>query len=119
MDSSRHLPNGGRDDPQHALEVAHNLMVPEPQDPKPLPCQPTVSESISSALQMLTAIDFEDNSSIETDEIYDIGADWDLAPELAAQGLLTQVAPEKALGVGHFSSELTGVRGEDRWSHVR
>jgi hypothetical protein len=108
----RTLPNRDRDGPQHPFGIAENLMVPEPQDSESLAGQPAVAGGVGLALQMLTAVEFDDDSALEADEVVDSRADGFLAPELAAEGMPAQVTPEEPLGGGHPGSEGTGALDE-------
>lgn len=59
---------------------------------------------------MLSAIQFDDQFLLETNEVYYVWAQELLAPELVPKELTTpNTRPQGLFGVGHTLSELTGA----------
>ncbi len=60
--------------------------------------------------RMLTAIDFDDQTSIEADKIDDVTAHRDLPTEFQAGTLpIPQSAPKTTLGMGLMTSQMAGA----------
>ena len=59
---------------------------------------------------MLAAIQFDDDSRLETNEVADVAADLALSPELEAVQLAsTQMLPQATFGFGGVVAEMAGV----------
>jgi hypothetical protein len=59
---------------------------------------------------MQGAVQFDDESCRDTDEVGDIATDRDLAPKFRAYATLSQITPENRFGDRHLSSQTSGVR---------
>jgi hypothetical protein len=60
---------------KHSLQIAIEVMVPETQSPETLPGKMTVALHIAPGMRikvMLTAVHFDDQTMLETDEIHDM-----------------------------------------------
>jgi hypothetical protein len=95
---------------EHGIQLLENLKVPEPHDPKSARLEPGRSHFISINLGcMLAAIEFDDQSRPEADEIDDIVSNRILLPELLPIRLpLLEMVPEAMLGLRHVLSEVAG-----------
>ena len=63
---------------------------------------------------MLIAVDLDDDHCFETGEVGEVGADRNLAPELAREDLtVSKLIPEPALGLGHLTPEFAGTTISD------
>ena len=93
---------------QHSVKIGQYLVVPEAKNV--ISAFLKVSGPISAraqALAVLTAIDFDDELSIETDEVDDVAADRTLAAKAMAVDLTHPQAPPQApLGHGHIPPEI-------------
>jgi hypothetical protein len=69
---------------QHAIHIAHDFVIPEPQKPIVVVEQPSVARLISRTFSVLTTVDFEDQSFFTTDKIHYEIAYWLLPVELMA-----------------------------------
>jgi hypothetical protein len=59
---------------------------------------------------MLRAINLDQQPSLQTDEIYDVGPDRHLPSEFMAEQLpIAQTLPKPLLGVGAVSAKFTGM----------
>ena len=100
-----------RDDRLHdALGLVHDVAVPESEDAVTLRPQESVAVCIVRCLvEILTAVEFDDDSHLGADEVADVGADHVLAPELEAAHLTaTKPAPEKAFGRCQILAQVSG-----------
>ena len=95
-------------------------MIPESQNRKTLPSQPTGPHCILFfLLHVLAAIGLDDNTSVITDEIHNIGADLLLAPGLQPADLLcSQMAPQDPFCICGVFSQFSGRRSEVRSCHA-
>lgn len=78
-------PQEAIDQRQHAVQIPINLIVPEAQHPEALACKVIVTSRIVSSMRsevVLTAVNFDDEAVLETNEIYDIGVPRGLAAEM-------------------------------------
>jgi len=66
---------------EHSVRISQNVIVPEPQDPKPALLQISITCLISLILGVLASICFDDKHVFETDEINDPGPDGNLSVE--------------------------------------
>jgi hypothetical protein len=102
----------------HRIEVGNHLIVPETKDPIALlfeiPCAPLVD---GDAFGMLAAIDFDDETGGNANEIRHIGTNGHLSPELGASKLLGfDRQPELSLLRREVAAKLLGksARRRDR-----
>ena len=101
----------GRDDRLHdALGLVHDVAVPESEDAVTLRPQESVAVCIVGRLvEMLTAVEFDDDSHLGADEVADVGPDHVLAPELESRHLAAaQATPEETFGVGQVLAKVAG-----------
>ena len=62
-----------------------DIGVPETQDAKPIGSQEIVSPGVvRRVLGVLAAVEFDNDSGFEADEIADVATDWTLSAELEA-----------------------------------
>jgi hypothetical protein len=89
------------------LNMSAHVAVPEAQHTKAGGPQEIVTAFVvRQLLGMLAAIQFDDDSAVERNEVADVEPDLVLATELESAHLASsQAAPEKAFGVGEVSSE--------------
>ena len=97
---------------QRTPGTVQDLVVPEPQDTIPAGRKNGTASLIADQLiSMLTAIDLDDQSGIETDEIDDMRTDHLLPPKLESVQLTgSQVPPQQAFCVGGFPTQRAGTR---------
>lgn len=70
------------DPDQYAVKIMDDIAVGDPQDVKTGCVQECIAASIIGDLTCMgIAVNFNDKPTILTQEIDDIGADWDLSPE--------------------------------------
>lgn len=77
------LQNSGND-LKHAVQIAQNFVIPEPNDPIALRFEERGSTSIVRAFGVLTAVYFNDQLSLPAQEVADEWADGDLTREFEA-----------------------------------
>jgi len=66
---------------QDALQILKHIVVPEAYDAKSVLREPCVSFDISRRLGMLTAIDLNDQSRFETEEVCNVRPNRNLSTE--------------------------------------
>ena len=75
--------------------------------------QPIVAFDVSNGIGVLAAIDFNDQSRFETEEIRDVWPDRNLPTELeGCKPPILQGKPELALGIRHARAQFAGCPGE-------
>ena len=100
-----HLTDGRQYLCHHKFGTTQDLLIPEPQNPKPLLAQEPAPRRIRSfLLSMLSAVQLNNQPTIEAAEVRDIISYRHLSPELHAdQGSISENTPELALRISHFS----------------
>ena len=106
---------------QYRTTLHQDIIVPESEDaiaPLREECRPA---GITRPLKrVLAAVDFDDESLRQADEVDDVWPDRDLTPELAIhQAAAPECRPQSGLGIGLDSPESTGEMRLLGWSHVR
>ena len=77
--------------------------------------EPPISQKVALVSRVLTAIHFDQETSIAANEVDDIGADGFLSNELEpANGARTQAIPQLALSVGRLLAKPPGAAGFDQ-----
>ena len=66
---------------EHAIGVGQHVIVPESEHSIAVFRKPSVARSIAWVRRMLTAIDFDNNLLLATDEVDDKGPNWFLTRE--------------------------------------
>jgi hypothetical protein len=61
---------------QHTLHIAHDIVVPEPQNAIVMLLQPSIAHAITFIVSMLPAIQLDNQSSFPTNKICNVGTDW-------------------------------------------
>ena len=93
----------------NAFDLFEDFIIPETQDPKPQFAQMGIALDIPGGVRMLPSIHSDNQSSLDTHEISDAGADRTLAPEPVPSKLpMAHASPQHAFGVGRFPSQSTG-----------
>jgi hypothetical protein len=88
---------------QHTLDVTQHIVVPEPLHEEIVRSQPAISLLVVLRLRMLAAIDFDDETSTEANEVTDERAERNLPSEFEVnEAPITQSEPQLALGIGHL-----------------
>lgn len=104
---AQRLPNGF----EHGIGVQEYVVVPEPEDAKPLSHQPGIACGVMRGLNVLPTIGLDDHSRSEMHEIYDARTDRLLAAELLPiESMRSQILPEPMLGVRHVAAKLLRER---------
>ena len=86
---------------QNTVRIRKNIIVPEANDPIALPFEPGRSFRVIEVVSVLPAIDFDDESSLGTQEVHDVGADWHLPFELESEkSAIAQARPESTFCIG-------------------
>ncbi len=106
---------------QYRTTLHQDIIVPESEDaiaPLREECRPA---GITRPLKrVLAAVDFDDESLRQADEVDDVWPDRDLTPELAIhQAAAPECRPQSGLGIALASPESTGEMRLLGWSHVR
>jgi len=101
--------NGCRDRFEHALSIRHDLMIVEPQDAVALGCEKGTAPCITLhllRLEMLSAIDLDNEVRLVTDEINNKWTDRSLSSKArAAKSMGADSIPNDPLGLGHVASQ--------------
>jgi len=69
---------------QHTVHVAHDVIVPEPQNSIVMVVEPLSARLITDVFRMLSAIHFDDQTLLAANEINNVSADWLLSDEFGA-----------------------------------
>src|SRR3982751_3396488 len=99
----------------HGFPVFRQMTIPEAQDAKVLALEKRGTLCvIARAIEMLAAIQLDDQSALQAGEVCDIAADRHLAPKASAWNLATpQLLPKHAFGIRHclakFPRKLLGT----------
>jgi hypothetical protein len=90
----------------NAVAVIDNVIVPKPQDnPTPLP-QGGISQIMVPSPVVLPAVGSHDDARLYTRKIDNVGRDWMLPSEAAAELLIPQCTPQKLLGPGRVALQM-------------
>ena len=97
------------------LSVRKDLVVPEAKHSVALRFEPSSScFVVGSLLLMLRAVDLDDQSLLEADEVYDVWAKWLLATELVTEDLpASQTNPQHSLRIGWLRTEFLSSMSDD------
>jgi hypothetical protein len=91
---------------QHTFAICQNVIVPKWQNSITLVREMSVAPIISLALQMLSAVNFDDEISVAAHEVDNKGADCFLTDEFeSSQTAVAQREPELAFGVGLLTAQ--------------
>ena len=89
-----------------ALGFHENFVVPEAKHSESTFKQPRVTSGIACGFQMLAAVDFDDQSLVQANEVGDKGADGMLTSKSRSFDLMkAQVLPEPPFRFGHFRAQ--------------
>jgi hypothetical protein len=101
-----------QDAPKHSLGLLEYFGVPEPDDVVPLPRQPATSIRVRLlTLQMLDAVDFDNESPLFTKEVGHIGSNWNLPAKFETFELsVSEVVPEQTFGLGGIRTKAVRTR---------
>ena len=106
--------DGGGDDLRYTRTICHDIQIAESQNAESFHLQKRIATSIareSLTLEVLAAVDLDDQIRGVTDEIRNVGADWNLFAEgCAVQSMCAENIPDDALGLGQVCTELAGAR---------
>jgi hypothetical protein len=92
---------------QHAGAIFENIVVPEAEDPPAFRPQSRVSPVMVTRLSVLAAIGFNDEARFETRKIDNVRRYRKLTAKAPAKAVTAQFAPQRLLGVGHISAQVT------------
>ena len=109
-----------RDLLHNALDVAQHIIVPEPQHRESQRFQPRGARIIPrDGVQVLRAIDFDDQLPLEAHEIDDVIPDRLLAPEFqATESRGAQMPPQARFRFGGRAAHALGEREECVWHGI-
>jgi hypothetical protein len=98
------LRNRIRDHLQHAIDIRMHVVVPESQDTKILPPEPSVTNRIILR-RMLAPVDLDNQPRLQTNEIGDVAPERHLTPErCTVESMGSQPIPKLALGIRHIAA---------------
>jgi hypothetical protein len=91
----------------HRICARQDIVIPEAQNLKPLLLKEGItSRVVRCGLNMLAAVDLDDQLGFEAGEICDVRTDRNLPPEADIQELLAaQAPPQRPLRFGHFAAQ--------------
>jgi hypothetical protein len=94
---------------EHGVGLRQNLVCPKPQHAESLSGKPVCPALVCAPLlQVLAAVDLDDEPGAQTNEVQDEGPQRVLPSKFDAQLLKAQAAPEATLGVGQGAAEVAG-----------
>lgn len=95
---------------QNDTQILHYFGVPETQHAIPVQAKPVIPFFVSDfLLRVMTAIKFDDETLLETNEIGDERAHGLLSLELQAiHSIATESGPKQTFGIGHVGSKIFG-----------
>ena len=100
----------GNDHFQNAIPIAQDIRTPETENAVAFRLEPSITLDITFALGMLSAIDFDDQTSVMTNEIDNEASDRSLASKSqSVQPMSAQRRPKTLLSVGHFAPQRLGA----------
>jgi hypothetical protein len=70
---------------EHGVRIAQNLIIPEPQDTKPLISKPAIAIKVGCLTVMLAAIHFDYQGALEAHKINNVSSNHSLTLELDAR----------------------------------
>ncbi len=115
----RRSANGCFDRVENFFDALKDLGVPEPEDAVAFGIEKRGAEFVvARSLNVLGAIEFDDQASFGRAEIGEVGADGELAAEFGvAQPAGSEVASEDALGFGLVAAQAAGglLGGDVHW----
>jgi hypothetical protein len=90
-------------------KIAEHIVVPKPEHPIAALAQESRSLIVvCKTFRMLSAVDFDDQTVLETDEVRDIRPKRNLTAKSRADLMVAQRSPEGSFGVGHIPTQVTG-----------
>src|SRR5262249_1774028 len=90
-----------------SVRVLQGIVVPNADHPKPLRLEPGRALLIPAhRTGVLTAVDLDDQSSLQAQEVHDIRSDRSLSAKLHAELAKSKPRPQTALSVRQFLSQL-------------
>ena len=107
----------GMDRVEHDIDLRHDFVVPEPQDPKASVVEPACAGRVRAGVPiepMVTAIDLDHELGAKAGKVRNIRADRRLSSKMRPFDRHTLEMPPQALfGVGHTPAQCTGSRCPD------
>ena len=95
-------PEDVQDLSQDAFNPREHIIIPEAQHSIPFTLKPTIAVAVAFTLQMLTAIDFDDQHRFQARKVDNVRSDRDLAAKSPICKLApAQSIPETLLRVRH------------------
>ena len=98
---------------QNHVQVAQNLVVPEPEDYPTLRSQPVVADSVVLILVVLFAIAFHDHSVGQAGEVDNEPCDDYLPAKMTFQLTPSQSSPKHGLRFCHLSPQIASAMLEN------
>jgi hypothetical protein len=87
---------------QNSFQIRKHVVVPETHDPKAIFREPPIAPLISFRPGVLAAINFQNQSLFEAEEVGDVGSNRDLTPKLERlEPAIPQRKPKLPFGIGH------------------
>src|ERR1043165_4692030 len=95
---------------QDAISIGQNIRIPEAENPVAFRLEPTIALDVAFVLRVLSAVDFDDQVSLVTDEIDNEAPNGRLPAEAkAAQPMSAQRRPSTLLSGGHLAPQCLGA----------
>jgi hypothetical protein len=98
-----------RDLGHHHVRVAQHVIIPEPQDFESPADEHVGADGVLPAMPrvvVLSAVEFDDQPDLETDEVREVGSDRKLPAEFSAKYLaIPQSRPQTAFGARLVATE--------------
>ena len=101
---------GGRNYLENAVDIAQDIIIPEPKDSIVSAPKPTITFGIRPALGMLSAVNFHN----ATDEVDCVGSNRVLSDELVpVQASVAQPVPQFCFGIGRIVPQAPSPPGPE------
>jgi hypothetical protein len=98
------------DYPDNALDISQDIVVPKAQHPVSGGDHRLIADPISFALGVLSAVDFDNETTVLAQKVGHISVDRDLSPELSSANLpFAQFRPQQAFRVRHRTAKAAGT----------
>jgi hypothetical protein len=102
----------GGNDLDHARHIFQDLIIPKPKNPVVVIGKPFVAKLVPRTIRVLSAIGFNDEPALATNEIDSVRADRLLPNELeSVQSARAKLIPEYALGVCGCAAQASRTNG--------
>jgi hypothetical protein len=98
---------------QHTFGIFQDVVVPVSHHVKAVGFQRGFARLVGKGVDVLSAIDFNDELSVEADEIEDVALEWHLPAEFdSVEAPVAQQEPQLPLGIGRVAPHRAGMTAQ-------